>query len=283
VARLKPAQFDERMTLVEHLDELRTRIVISLFVLVIACGLCFWQNELLRDIANGPLPAEVEDQPTTFAPTDAAPAETADGDDIQPTTLSPTEPFFTTLKLSIYAGILLALPILLYQAYAFFLPALAPHEKKVILPFLLMVPFLFMGGVVFAYFVVVPAAASFLLNFNADAFDIQLRANEWYGFFLLTLAAVGILFQIPVGVLAVTRLGIVTPEQLAHNRRYAVLIIAVLAMLLPGTDPVTMVIAMIPLLLLYELSIQLSKVFGRPPGEPESDLSPTDPAAGETG
>jgi sec-independent protein translocase protein TatC len=280
VARLKPAQFDERMTLVEHLDELRSRIVVSLFVLVIACSLCFWQNELLLDIANGPLPAEVENRETTFTPSDADEAS-AGGDDIQPTTLSPTEPFFTTVKLSIYAGILLALPILLYQAYAFVLPALSPREKKVVVPFLLMVPFLFVGGVVFAYFVVVPAAASFLLNFNADAFDIQLRANEWYGFFILTLAAVGIMFQIPVGVLAVTRLGIVTPEQLAHNRRYAVLIIAVLAMLLPGTDPVTMLISMVPLLLLYELSIQLAKVFGRPPGEPE--LSGTDPAAGQTG
>jgi sec-independent protein translocase protein TatC len=261
VARLKAAHFDERMTLVEHLDELRSRIIVSLVVLGVAIALCFWQNHLLLDIANKPLP-------------DSLP---------EPITFSPTEPFMTTLKVSAYAGILLALPILLYQAYAFVLPALAPREKRVILPFLLMVPFLFIAGVVFSYFVVVPAAAQFLLNFNSDQFNIQIRASEYYGFFLLTLISVGIVFQIPVGILALTRLGIVTPEQLAHNRRYAILIIAVIAMLLPGTDPVTMLISMLPLVVLFELSVQLSKVLGRPPKESDTELSGADAPAGETG
>jgi sec-independent protein translocase protein TatC len=242
VARLKTASFDERLTLVEHLDELRTRIIVSVAVLTVAVGLCFWQNHLLLDIANNPLP----------------PGKT-------PTTFGPTEPFVTTLKVSVYAGLLLALPILLYQAYAFILPALAPHEKRVILPFLLSVPFLFLAGVVFSYVVVVPAAAKFLLNFNESEFNIQIRASEWYGFFITTLMAVGLFFQAPLGILSLTRLGIVTPEQLAHNRRYAVLIIAIIAMLLPGTDPVTMILCMVPLLILFEASVQLSKVIGRPP------------------
>jgi sec-independent protein translocase protein TatC len=242
VARLKTASFDERMTLVEHLDELRTRIIVSVAVLAVAVGLCFWQNHLLLDIANNPLPHGKT-----------------------PITFSPTEPFVTTLKVSVYAGLLLALPILLYQAYAFVLPALAPHEKRVILPFLLSVPFLFLAGVVFSYFVVVPAAAKFLLNFNDTKFNIQIRASEWYGFFITTLMAVGLVFQAPLGILSLTRLGIVTPEQLAHNRRYAVLVIAIIAMLLPGTDPVTMILCMVPLLILFEGSVQLSKVIGRPP------------------
>ena len=230
------------MTLVEHLDELRTRIIVSIVVLSVAVGLCFWQNDLLLDIANKPLP-----------------------DGKEPITFSPTEPFVTTLKVSVYAGLLLAMPILLYQAYAFVLPALAPHEKRVVLPFVLAVPFLFMGGVVFSYFVVVPAAANFLLNFNDTQFNIQIRASEWYGFFITTLMAVGLVFEAPLAILSLTRLGIVTPEQLAHNRRYAVLVIAVIAMLLPGTDPVTMILCMIPLLILFEGSVQLSKVIGRPP------------------
>src|SRR3954471_23099956 len=242
MARLKTAAFDERMTLVEHLDELRTRIIVSVVVLSVAVGLCFWQNDLLLDIANKPLP-----------------------NNKNPVTLSPTEPFFTTLKLSAYAGILLALPVLLYQAYAFILPALAPHEKRVIVPFVLAVPFLFIGGVVFSYFVVVPAAANFLLNFNDSQFNIQIRASEWYGFFITTLMAVGLVFEAPLAILSLTKLGIVTPEQLAQNRRYAVLVIAVIAMLLPGTDPVTMILCMIPLLILFEGSVQLSKVIGRPP------------------
>jgi len=243
------------MTLVEHLDELRTRIVVSVAVLVVACGLCFWQNHLLLDIANKPLP----------------------GDQV-PLTFGVTEPFFTTLKVSIYAGILLALPVLLYQAYAFVLPALTPGEKRVVLPFVLMVPFLFIAGVVFAYYVVVPAAVKFLLNFNDDQFNVQVRASEYYGFFITTLIALGFVFQVPIAILSVTRLGIITPRQLAKNRRYAYLIIAIVAMLLPGTDPVTMLIEMVPLLLLFEFSIVLARLFGTPSGEP----SEPEPASGSS-
>ena len=240
--RRKPAAFDDRMTLVEHLDELRGRIVFSAIFLVLAIVGCFLFEDTLLEIANEPLPP-----------------------DYFPTTLSPTEPFFTTVKLSVYGGILVSLPILLYQAYAFILPAFAPGERRLVLPFLLSVPVLFIGGATFAYFVVMPAALDFLLGFNADSFDIQLRASEYYGFFILTLIAVGLLFQIPVAVVAVCRLGIVTPEQLANNRRYAVLLIAVAAMLLPGTDPVTMILSMAPLYVLFEFSLVLARTFGRPP------------------
>ena len=262
MARLKPADFDDRLTLVEHLDELRTRIIVCGFVLVIAIGLCFWQNAELLEIANQPLPSGLE-----------------------PITLSPTEPFFTTVKLSVYGGILIALPILLYQAYAFLLPAFSPREKRVVLPLLLMVPVLFIGGAVFAYYVVMPAALEFLLQFNADEFDIEVRASEYYGFFVLTLIAVGILFQIPVGTLAVTRLGIVSPEQLGANRRYAVLAIAIAAMLLPGTDPVTMLISMAPLYALFELSLLLARAFGRTSEEASSgtDVSEPDAPPGSAG
>ena len=258
MARLRPASFDDRLTLVEHLDELRTRIIVSGVVLAIAVGLRFWPNHPLLEFANEPLP-----------------------NDLEPLTIGPTEPFFTTIKLSVYAGILVALPVLLYQAYAFLLPAFSPQEKRVVLPFLLMVPFLFIGGVVFAYYVVMPPALDFLLEFNADEFDIEVRASEYYGFFILTLIAVGILFQIPVGTLAVTRLGIVTPQQLAKNRRYAVLLIAIAAMLLPGTDPVTMLISMLPLYRLFELSLLLARAFGTPPDEQPAATEVAEPPTPE--
>jgi sec-independent protein translocase protein TatC len=248
LARLKSAHYDDRLTLVEHLDELRTRIIVSAVVLVVAIGLCFWQNHLLLEIANSPLPGDRE-----------------------PLTFSVTEPFFTTLKLAFYGGILIALPVLLYQVYAFVLPAFSPHEKRVVLPMLVTVPLLFVAGVVFAYFVVLPPALTFLLGFNSNEFNIEVRANEYYGFFVLTLIGVGLLFQIPIGVLAVTRLGIVTPQQLGRNRRYALLIIAVVAMLLPGTDPVTMLISMAPLYALFELSLALARVWGRPSETGEED------------
>jgi sec-independent protein translocase protein TatC len=139
-----------------------------------------------------------------------------------------------------------------------------------------MVPFLFIAGVAFTYFVVMPAAVKFLLNFNDDQFNIQLRAREYYGFFGLTLLSIGALFQMPLGVLAVTRLGIVTPKQLARNRPYAILVIAIVAAFLPGTDPVTMVILMLPLLALYEFSILLARAFGRPRGGIEAEVPATE-------
>ena len=252
MARLKAASFDDRMTLVEHLDELRSRLIFSGIFLLVVAALCFWQNHAILDIANAPLP-----------------------DDVEPITLSPTEPFMTTLTVVFYSAILLSLPVLLYQLYAFILPALSPNEKQTMVPLLALVPVLFILGVLFAYFVVVPAAVKFLLNFNDDQFSIQIRAREYYSFFSMALISVGVLFQIPVGILAVTRLGIVTPDQLAKNRRYAILICAILAMLLPGTDPITMLISMAPLVLLFELSLILARWLGRPK-EPEAPSAETE-------
>ena len=123
-----------------------------------------------------------------------------------------------------------------------------------------MVPFLFIAGVVFAYYLVLPNAINFLQNFNDDNFDILLQARDYYKFSIMVLIAMGIAFQIPIGILAVTRVGIVTPRQLRKNRRYAILVIAVLAMLLPGQDPVTMLILMAPLIVLFEGSILLASL-----------------------
>jgi len=257
VPRLRAAKFDEQMTLVEHLDELRNRIIVSVAVLVVACGLCFWQNHLLIQIANQPLPGG-----------------------LKPITFGVTEPFMTTMKLSIYAGILIALPVLLYQAYAFLLPAMKPTERRVVLPFLVLVPVLFIAGVVFSYFVVVPAATKFLLHFNEGEFNIQVRASNYYSFLITTLIALGLVFQVPMGIVALTRLGIMTPQQLSHKRRYAYLILSIVAMLLPGTDPVTMLIELVPLLALFEFSLILARLVGTPaeraasPPEAEPPASP---------
>jgi sec-independent protein translocase protein TatC len=170
-----------------------------------------------------------------------------------------------------YFAILISLPVILYQAYAFVLPAFSPKEKKVALPLLLTVPVLFIAGAVFAYFVVIPAALSFLLDFNADQFNTEIRARDYYSFVTLAMISLGLLFQLPVGVLALVRLGITTPAKLRKNRRYAVLGCAIAAASLPGVDPVTMLIEMVPLVLLYELSILLSQVFGQPSAAEASD------------
>ena len=238
--RIRPVGHDDRLSLVDHLDELRTRIILALVAFGVALALCFWQNHLILRIVNHPLHGR------------------------KPITLGVAEPFTTTFTLSAYAAILIALPVVLYQLYAFILPAFTPNERRVAMPLLMMVPFLFLAGVVFGYYVVMPAALKFLLHFNTNQFNVQIRARDYYSFVTMTLVACGLLFQIPVGILGLNRLGIITPRQLRKNRRYAILVIAVLAMLLPGVDPVSMLIEMVPMIVLYELSILLAVAFGRP-------------------
>lgn len=238
--RIGPVSHEDRLTLVEHLDELRTRLIVSAIVFGAVLAVCFWQNHWLLELANDPIPGDRE-----------------------PITIGVAEPFTTTLTVSAYAAIIVSLPFLLYQAYAFTLPALKPREKDIVLPFLIAAPVLFICGIVFGYFVVVPAATKFLLNFNNDQFNIQVRAREYYSFFGETLLACGILFQAPIGILALTRLGIVTPEQLSRNRRYAIVVIAIIAMLLPGTDPVTMLLSMLPLIVLFEGSLVFARIIDR--------------------
>jgi sec-independent protein translocase protein TatC len=230
------------MSLVDHLDELRARLVTCLAVFGVALALCFWQNNLLLEIANAPLPKGHEHL----------------------LTLGVTEPFTTTLTVSAYAAIILALPFVLYELYAFILPAFSKRQRGMILPLLAMIPVLFIAGVAFGYFLVLPAAAKFLLNFNDSQFNVQVQASQYYSFFAMTVLACGIVFQVPVGILAVTRLGIVKVEQLTKNRRYAYLVCAIVAAALPGVDPVSMLLEMAPLIVLSEISIVLAKVFGTP-------------------
>lgn len=248
---MAPVDPDAGLSVVEHLEELRSRVLVSLTAFGVALGLCFWQNHLIIQLVNRPLGGR------------------------RPLTLGPAEAFTTTFRLAAYAAVVLALPVVLYQAYAFLVPALRPAEKKVARPLLLLVPLLFVAGVAFGYLLVLPAALHFLLHFNSNQFHVLVRASDYYGFAAETLAACGIVFQVPVGILALTRLGVVTPRKLRRWRRYAIVVNAVIAMALPGVDPVTMLLEMLPLVALYELSILLAAAFG---GAPSSARAP-EPAA----
>jgi sec-independent protein translocase protein TatC len=252
--RVKAVSHEDRLSLVEHLDELRARLIVCIVAFGVALALCFWQNHLLLEIAGGPLP---------------------DGHK-KLITFGVTEPFTTTVTVAAYGAIVLSLPVVLYQLYAYILPAFSPGEKRVILPILLLFPALFLAGIAFAYFVVMPAAVKFLLNFNDTQFNIQVRAKDYYSFFSMTMLAGALVFQLPLVILAVTRLGIVKVEQLTKNRRYAYLVIAVIAAALPGVDPVSMIIEMVPLLVLFELSILIAKVLGRP-GEKRGGVAEPSP------
>lgn len=323
---VRPIGHEERLSLVEHLEELRTRLIACIAVFIVAFAVCYWQNDWLLHTVNKPLESTqnlagenkkskdpLEQAANYGIKTAAAQRESAAAlrrtaealrllsqlDGLTPTqrvamaraadenaraaranadaaaaaptnrsrlpvTLGVTEPFITTFTIAGYAALLLSLPFLLYQAYAFVLPAFSPGERRVVLPLMLLVPVLFLAGVAFAYFLALPRAIEFLQNFNDDNFDILVRAQDYYKFSILLLALIGLLFQIPVGVLAVTRLGIVTPRQLAHNRGYVILGIAVVAAVAtPTPDPVTMVIAMAPLVILFELSVVLARIFER--------------------
>ncbi|MBA2644769.1 MAG: twin-arginine translocase subunit TatC [Solirubrobacterales bacterium] len=306
--RLRPIAHDDRLSLVDHLDELRKRLIFSVIVFTIFFGLCLWQNGAILDVmerpseqalqrvsADGGDPLEQtaryqtqqrkawlqlaaltrrealeENDPELRRLLQAAAvtmrdtaAATPSGVTRRPVTLGVGEPFAVTIKVSAYAALLLSLPILLWQLYAFLLPAFSPRERQVALPLMLAVPFLFIAGVLFAYLIVLPRAIDFLQNFNDDQFDILLQARDYYRFSILLLIVMGLLFQIPVAILGATRMGIVTVEQLRRNRRYALLVIAVMAMLLPGTDPITMVVSMAPLALLYEGSILFAALLDR--------------------
>ena len=332
---LRPIGHEEKLTLVDHLTELRKRLLISAFALVAAFGFCFWQNNAILDIVTKPVrntqnlkdPSTSSKDPleqaarfqietgqafkvlapalgstgktfkslqsaenltaaqrasiaTSAQQLALASKEFAQAAAARPTstqrnlvTLGVTEPFTATITIAFYASLLLAMPMLLFQAYAFVLPAFSPGERKLALPLMLMVPVLFVAGAAFGYFVVLERAVSFLQNFNDDSFDILLQAKDYFKFAVLFVAGVGVLFQIPVGVLAVTRLGIFTPKQLAKNRGYVILGIAVLAAVAtPTPDPFTMSIAMAPLIVLFELSILLARWLERikPPSDGSS-------------
>jgi sec-independent protein translocase protein TatC len=302
---LRPVAHDERLSLVEHLDELRSRIIIIVIAFAIACGVCLWQSDAVLSVLNHPLqetsgsnqndplvrqrsydqqvahalsligPVLRDSAQSARTPAQRAAAAKAAAaattaaravppvEKRRPVTLGVSEPFTATFKVAAYAALLLILPILLYQAYAFVLPAFSPSERSVALPLMLLIPFLFLGGVSFAYFLALPAAIRFLQNFNANQFNILIQARDLYGFSITFMGAMGLLFQLPVGILATVRMGIISVPQLRASRRYAWVICAVVAAALPGTDPVSMLLEMVPLVVLFEGSILLASLLDR--------------------
>jgi len=307
--KLKPVGHDERLSLVEHLDELRTRIIICIATFAIAFAVCLWQDNFILNLINRPLAETATGScETTKDPLEqsncwqqtmrrvnadlaalaqaaalqasteprlavlaqrlsrsaaVAQAATPRSSPKRPVTLGVGEPFTATVRVAAYAALLVSLPVLLYQLYAFLLPAFSPREREVALPLMLMVPFLFIAGVAFGYLLVLPAAVRFLQHFNDDQYDILIQARDYYKFAVMILGVMGLLFQMPIAIIGVTRVGIVSTRTLRANRRYAILIIAVIAMVLPGQDPVTMLSMMLPMIVLFEVSILWASLLDR--------------------
>ena len=179
-----------------------------------------------------------------------------------PATLGVGEPFTTTLGVSLGFALVAALPVILYELYAFIIPALRPAERRAVRPPLMAVPILFIVGVLFGYFVVLPAATRFFVNFNSSQFNIIVQAAPYYRFAATILIAMGLVFQVPVVIVGATRAGLVTPRQLRKNRRYAILACAAIAAFLPG-DFITLLLETVPLYLLFEASILVAAIVGR--------------------
>ncbi len=233
---------DDRLTVVEHLTELRRRLVVSVAAIVVAFIAMYAIHEQLLDVLLKPLPSRYR---TLLA-------------------LSPQEPFVVTLKVAIGAAVLLALPVWLYQLYAFVVPAIAPQTRRKMLAVVAGVSGLFLGGVVFGYYLVLPVALDWLLGFADGSFSVQLRAGDYFSFVLTMLLAAGLVFEVPVAMLALARMGLVPAAQFRRQWRLAIVVIAVLAAILPGGDPVSMLLLMIPMIVLYQLGIILAQAFGGP-------------------
>lgn len=305
VSAIRRINHEDRLSLVDHLDELRSRLMVSACVLAVAFGFCLWQNNALLEIVNKPLTTQTQKQVakgqgtvgqaslaqqgllkvaadtqsalgilvkpgsglSTQARAQLAPVIvslkrdvskiplTAPGD--KPVTLGVGEPFTTTITIALYFALIISLPFILYEVYGFILPALAPQERRAAVPLLTAVPFLFAGGVLFGYFIVLPAAVRFFVNFNSGQFNVLVQASQFYKFAATILLAMGLVFQVPVLILGATRLGLVTPKQLRKSRRYALVACAGVAALLPG-DAITLLLETVPLYVLYEASILLA-------------------------
>ena len=266
----RPVTHDARMSAVDHLDELRSRLIVSLIAVAVAFGFCFWQNHQILRLVNAPLAHNTQKQVRAgngplgatyhvqrsardvasqvgvvagiLSAQSASPAERASLAGVQrslakdvkalsaapegnrPVTLGIGEPFTATLTVTLVFALILSLPVLLLQAYGFFMPAFSlwPNDATCCQS---PAPFrsLFAAGILFGYAVVLPAALHFFQNFNSSEFNVLVQANQYYKFAATTLLAMGLLFQIPVAIIAVTRAGLVTPRQLRRNRRWAVL------------------------------------------------------------
>jgi sec-independent protein translocase protein TatC len=164
------------------------------------------------------------------------------------------EPFTATITVTLYFSLLLSLPVILFELYGFVIPAFSPTERSVARPVVLAIPGLFAAGVAFGYFVVLPAAVHFLQNFNSGSFEQFVQASSYYSFAALIMLAMGAIFQVPLAVVAAARAGIVTRRQLRKNRRFAIVIAALIAAVLPG-DVVTMTLETLPVIVLYEVGI----------------------------
>jgi sec-independent protein translocase protein TatC len=226
---------DRKMSLIDHLEELRKRFIICI-ITVLACSIfSYFYSDKILAILKRPFPHSL-----VF--------------------ISPQEPFVITLKIALFGGIIIALPMIIYQAWQFVSLALKEKEKRYLLfygPFSLL---LFLSGASFAYFVAIPVGLRFLLSFGGSSLEPMISISKYLSFITVTILTFGIVFELPLVSLFLVRIGIISPQFLAKNRKVAIIAIFVLAAILtPSIDAFTQILLAVPLVILYEVSIWLAK------------------------
>ncbi|MBI4545737.1 MAG: twin-arginine translocase subunit TatC [Gemmatimonadetes bacterium] len=236
----------EEMPFLDHLEELRWRIIWSLLALLVGVAIGFvvvTRFDVLTLLIE-PIRPLLGGSRLKY--------------------LSPTEPFLITIKLALVVGALLASPIIIYEAWAFLAPALLPQEKRAIIPSLYLGLVLFAAGVALAYFLALPVTLRFMMGFQAESLEQNIVVGPYLGFIIKLLLAFGAIFELPVVVLLLAALGVVDSRMLASKRRHALVAITIVASLItPGDVIMLTLFMMVPLVLLYELSIGLAKLVER--------------------
>ena len=259
---------DEKLPLTEHLEELRKRILKSLLAVVIGFGLSFSFSERIFKMLTLPLRFDLHlrlSSPYFELIPKENPIEKL-------IFLAPAEAFWMHIKVSIATGIVLAIPVILYQIWRFIAPGLLPSEKKYIGPFIVAGTGLFLLGDLFCFVIILPFAMGFLLTYKTASLQPMISVGSYIDFTLKFLLAFGAIFELPIVILFLTKMGIVTPKMLAKNRKYAVLIAFILAAILtPTPDAFNQTLMAGPILVLYEAGIIISKIFSKEKKTDEGD------------
>jgi sec-independent protein translocase protein TatC len=239
---------DKELSLVQHLGELRDRLMVTAIALVATTAIAFFfATPLIRILI---IPVDC-----TFIPAFSC--------HTPPTTLislSPTENFTTYFRVALFAGIALAMPVILYEIYAYVDPALLPKERRFVRFMGLPVIGLFIAGMLFCYFVLLPNAIKFLINFGDEVIHNQLRAADYISFVTIFIFGMGLIFEVPVAIFALVKIHVITRAWLARQRRYAVLVAFVIAAVItPTPDPFNQTLVAVPMYLLYELGLFVAR------------------------
>jgi sec-independent protein translocase protein TatC len=234
-----------KMSFLEHLDELRKRIVYALIAIALGFGIACLFLQRTFDFIMGPMKAALPKGQTLIY-------------------TEPTEALMLYLKMAVLAGLLIASPGVMSQVWLFVAPGLYSHEKRMAIPFVAMSSLFFVLGAAFSHYIVFPLTWKFFLSFSSDSLTFMPRIEPAFGLYVKLMLVFGLIFQMPTIVLFLAKMGVITARFLIRNMKYAILIMFIVgAVLSPGTDPVGQVLMAGPMFLLYLISIGLAWIFGK--------------------